>query len=97
METRFLSKGGRLTFVKTVLSGLPVYFLSLFQAPKTVLHILEKKRKNFIWSKADGSLWNALGGKRTVHQAKRVCWTQHQQFVSNECCFTLQMAGRIFE
>lgn len=34
----YLSKGGRLTLAKAVLSNLPTYFLSTFKAPMKVTH-----------------------------------------------------------
>ena len=39
---RHLSKGGRITLIKSTLSGLPTYFLSLFPIPTSVAHRLEK-------------------------------------------------------
>ena len=39
---RHLSKGGRITLIKSTLSGLPTYFLSLFSIPTSVAHRLEK-------------------------------------------------------
>lgn len=50
-----LSKGGRLVLIKSVLSGLPTYYFSLLLAPKSVILLLEKKMRDFLWSKADGS------------------------------------------
>lgn len=44
---RFLSKGSKLTLIKRVLSNLPVYFMSLFRAPLSVLHQLDKARHDF--------------------------------------------------
>jgi hypothetical protein len=38
----YLSKGGRLTLIKSTLSNLPTYFLSLFPIPVGVAHRLEK-------------------------------------------------------
>jgi hypothetical protein len=38
----YLSKGGRLTLIKSTLSSLPTYFLSLFVAPASVAHQIEK-------------------------------------------------------
>lgn len=42
-----LSLGGRLTIIKSVLNSLPLYFFSLFTAPKTVISSLEKLRNKF--------------------------------------------------
>ena len=38
----FLSRGGRLTLIQSVLSSLPIYYLSLFKAPSSVIRSMEK-------------------------------------------------------
>ena len=45
----YLSKGGRLTLLKSTLSSLPTYFLSLFTIPASVVYRLEKLQRNFLW------------------------------------------------
>nr|GEY65362.1 RNA-directed DNA polymerase, eukaryota [Tanacetum cinerariifolium] len=42
-----LSIGGRLTLLKSVLGAVPIYNMSLYKAPKCVLHELERPRNNF--------------------------------------------------
>ncbi|GJT10444.1 putative RNA-directed DNA polymerase [Tanacetum coccineum] len=44
-----LSIGGRLTIVKSVLGGLPIYYLSLFKAPVSIINTLESIRSRFFW------------------------------------------------
>jgi hypothetical protein len=44
----YLSKGGRLTLLKSTLSRLPTYFLSLFTIPKHVAERIEKLQCNFL-------------------------------------------------
>jgi hypothetical protein len=44
----YLSKGGRLTLIKSTLSNIPTYYLSLFQGPMRVAKRLEKIR-DFLW------------------------------------------------
>lgn len=44
----YSSKGGRLTLLKSTLSSLPTYYLSLFIVPKSVADGLEKIQKNFL-------------------------------------------------
>jgi hypothetical protein len=45
----YLSKGARLTLVKSTLSSLPVYYLSLFPIPASVNHRIEKLQHEFLW------------------------------------------------
>ena len=44
-----LSKGGRVTLVKSTLSNLPTYLLSLFPIPTTVVNRIEKLQRDFLW------------------------------------------------
>jgi hypothetical protein len=45
----YLSKGGRLTLIKSTLSSLPSYYLSLFPLPMEVARRLEKLQRDFLW------------------------------------------------
>ena len=45
----YLSKGGRLTLLKSTLSSLPTYYLSLFTIPKAMAIRLECIQRNFLW------------------------------------------------
>ena len=45
----YLSKGCRLTLLKSTLSSLLTYYLSLFTIPKAVAIRLERIQKNFLW------------------------------------------------
>ena len=42
-KNKFLSFGGRLVLLKSVLSSLPVYFLSFFKAPSGIISSIFKK------------------------------------------------------
>ena len=44
-----LSKGSRLTMIKSTLSNIPTYYLSLFQIPIRVAKYIEKIRRNYLW------------------------------------------------
>jgi hypothetical protein len=46
----YLSKGGKLTLIKSTLSNLPTYFLSLFHLPADVASRLEKIQRDFLWN-----------------------------------------------
>ncbi|RVX02541.1 putative ribonuclease H protein [Vitis vinifera] len=48
-KRQYLSKGGQLTLLKSTLSSLPTYFLSLFVIPKRVCVRLEKIQRDFLW------------------------------------------------
>jgi len=45
----YLSKGGRVTLIKSTLSNLPMYFLSLFSIPAGVANRIEKLHQDFLW------------------------------------------------
>ncbi|KAJ9566349.1 hypothetical protein OSB04_002315 [Centaurea solstitialis] len=46
-KAKWLSFGGRLTLVKSVLSSMPLYYFSLFHAPVNVVKSLERVRRDF--------------------------------------------------
>ena len=45
----YLSKSGRLTLLKSTLSSLPTYFLSLFTIPTHVANKIKKLQRDFLW------------------------------------------------
>ena len=51
----YLSKGGRLTLLRSTLSSLPRYFLSLFTISKVVAASMECIQRNFLWGSFVGS------------------------------------------
>uniref|UniRef100_A0A2N9FH95 Reverse transcriptase domain-containing protein n=1 Tax=Fagus sylvatica TaxID=28930 RepID=A0A2N9FH95_FAGSY len=61
----YLSKGGKLTLLRSTLSSIPTYFLSLFHLPAGVATRLEKIQRDFLWS--------GLGEAQKMHL---VNWTQ---------------------
>nr|GEX01537.1 RNA-directed DNA polymerase, eukaryota [Tanacetum cinerariifolium] len=46
-KLKTLSVGGSLTLLKSVLGSTPIYNLSIYKAPKSVLHSMESLRRNF--------------------------------------------------
>ncbi|KAJ9686999.1 hypothetical protein PVL29_015736 [Vitis rotundifolia] len=44
-----MSKGGRITLIKSTLASIPIYQLSLFRMPKSVVKRIEKLQKDFLW------------------------------------------------
>ena len=61
----YLSKGGKVTLIKSTLSSLPTYFLSLL--PEKVANCMEKLQRDFLWS--------GISGESKLHLVKwaRVC------------------------
>jgi len=45
----YLSKGGRVTLIKSTLANVPTYFLSLFPIPRSVVSRIEKLKRDFLW------------------------------------------------
>ena len=48
----YLSKGGRMTLIKSTLSSLPTYFLSLFPIPAAVANHIDSIQRTFLWNGA---------------------------------------------
>lgn len=59
---QYLSFGGRLTLISSVLDGTPAYLMSLFQLPVSVEKRLNTMRSNFLW---EGNV-----EKRKIHLVK---------------------------
>ena len=47
-KRRYISKGGKLTLIKSTLTNLPIYTMSLIQIPKGVKSRLEKIQRDFL-------------------------------------------------
>ncbi|GMI95171.1 hypothetical protein HRI_003186400 [Hibiscus trionum] len=62
-KPKFLSMWGRITLIKSVLTSLPIYFLSIFKIPEAVATELNKLIARF--------LWGGDGETRKIHW---VCW-----------------------
>ena len=48
-KANYLSIGGRLALIKSVLSNLLLYFMSLFKCPISVINRIEKLKRDFLW------------------------------------------------
>jgi hypothetical protein len=62
-----LSKGGRVTLIKSTLANIPTYYMSLFKIPVKVANRIEKLQRDF--------LWDGVGKKFKYHLVKwsKVC------------------------
>lgn len=50
---KLLSMGARIVLIKSVLSSLPIYILSVSCPPRGVLHQIEKIFSNFLWGSSE--------------------------------------------
>jgi hypothetical protein len=62
----YLSKGGRLTLLKSTLASVPTYYLSLFTIPKHVVARIERLQRNFLWGGLGDNFHHHLVGWETV-------------------------------
>ncbi|XP_039140432.1 uncharacterized protein LOC120277641 [Dioscorea cayenensis subsp. rotundata] len=52
-KSKFLSLGGRLTLLNSVLTVIPTYWMSLFKLPCWVIRSIDKIWRDFLWSGPD--------------------------------------------
>lgn len=48
-KAQYLSLGGRVTLINSVLDSLPTYIMSLFHIPASVVKKLNRLRRDFLW------------------------------------------------
>ena len=46
---RFLSLAGRISLVKTIISSVPLYYLSIFKAPESIYKNITSIQRRFLW------------------------------------------------
>ena len=64
----YLLEWGRLTSLKSTLSSLPTFFLSLFTIPLVVADRLERIQRNFLWGNSEEAF------KYPLVAWNKVCW-----------------------
>ena len=47
-KRQYISKGGRVTLIKSTLASMPIYQMSIFRMPKIVARRLEKVQRDFL-------------------------------------------------
>ena len=70
-KLQYISKGGRATLIRSSLSRLPIYHLSLFRAPLKVCARLERIQRQFFWGGSDLDKKVSLVSWATVCTEKR--------------------------
>ncbi|KAJ3688641.1 hypothetical protein LUZ61_017805 [Rhynchospora tenuis] len=63
-KSAILSRAGRILLTKTVLSAMPVFFMSAFKLPKWVIKSIDKMRRAFIWGRTGAASLNLLAWDR---------------------------------
>ncbi|RVW24664.1 putative ribonuclease H protein [Vitis vinifera] len=48
-KRQFISKGGRITLIRSTLASMPIYLMSLMHIPRVVRLRLEKIQRDFLW------------------------------------------------
>ena len=48
-KRKFISKGGRITLIRSTLASMPIYLMSLMRIPRVVRLRLEKIQRAFLW------------------------------------------------
>ena len=56
----FLSRGGRLSLIESIMSSMPIYYLSLFKIPRSVAKEIESLMRDFLWEGFDGEVGDHL-------------------------------------
>ena len=64
---KYLSFAGRVTLIKSVLSTIPLYYLSLFKLPICVEKMIRKIQRDFLWG------WG--------HDGRKIAWIKWDHIV----------------
>lgn len=72
-RNELLSKAGRLTLIKSVLSTMPTYFMSLFKMPCGIAKKINQILRKFYWNEEQQRRFIQLDGKVFL-QAEKEDW-----------------------
>ncbi|RVW47226.1 putative ribonuclease H protein [Vitis vinifera] len=71
-KRQYISKGGRITLIKSTLASMPIYQMSIFRMPKSVAKRVEKTQRDFLWGGGN------LEGKVHLVKWNVVCTEKHK-------------------
>ncbi|GKE06580.1 hypothetical protein Tco_1398598 [Tanacetum coccineum] len=71
-KLKALSIGGRLTLIKSVLTSLPLYHMSIFKCPMGVLKLMESIRRNFFNGVVNSEKKLSLIGWKNILASKKI-------------------------
>ncbi|KAA0052767.1 hypothetical protein E5676_scaffold1856G00150 [Cucumis melo var. makuwa] len=92
----FFLKAGRLTLIRSVMSGILVYYMSLLRIPSSVCKSMEKYTRDFLWEGVDegqGShlvSWELVG--RPMYQGDSLWHRKRALLVNPFCCMLCRKA-----
>ncbi|RVW59622.1 putative ribonuclease H protein [Vitis vinifera] len=82
-KRQYISKGGRLALIRSTMSSMPIYLMSLFHLPRKVRLRLEKIQRDFLW-----------GGGTLAHKPHLVRWNLPQVWRRGGGWCTRDVMGR---
>ena len=88
-KRQYISKGGRLTLIRSTLSNMPIYYMSILRMPRLVRLRLEQIQRDFLWD------WGGRGAlERKIHLVKwsAVCSDKSKRGLGVKCLSTLNRA-----
>ncbi|RVW23454.1 putative ribonuclease H protein [Vitis vinifera] len=85
-KRQFISKGGRMTLIRSTLSSMPIYLMSLLRIPRAVSLRLEKIQRDFLWG------GGALEKKPHLVNWDTVCLDKSKGGLGVRCLSTLNRA-----
>lgn len=67
--------GGHVILIKSVLSSIPIEFLSCFRCPKNVIQRIEKMQRDFLWNDSmEKRKFHLVNWRLCVNLLIRVVW-----------------------
>ena len=78
-KRQYISKGGRITLIQSTLSNMPIYLMSIFRMPKSVIKRLEKLRGIFVGRRKPGKK-TSFGKMEGNLSEQRQGWARNSRF-----------------